>query len=59
MEVDENGADDAEKPLAEAPLLMTEPGWNSVKSREKYIEIAMEDWGVPAFWLGRTGVLAA
>ncbi|KAG9380374.1 actin [Pyrenophora tritici-repentis] len=41
------------------PLLVTEPGWNSAKAREKYIEIAMEDWGTPAFFLQKTGVLAA
>ncbi|MCJ1336286.1 NuA4 histone acetyltransferase subunit [Bachmanniomyces sp. S44760] len=64
----ENGADvemkieeteDAEKPLEENPLLMTETGWNSGKGREKGIEIAMESWGAPAFWLARSGVLAA
>jgi actin-related protein 4 len=59
MDVDMDALDDAEKPLAESPLLMTEPGWSSAKAREKYIEIAMEDWGTPAFYLGKTGVLAA
>ncbi|KAF2803879.1 Actin/actin-like protein [Mytilinidion resinicola] len=59
MDVDMDGLDDAEKPLAESPLLMTEPGLSSAKAREKYIEIAMEDWGTPAFYLGKTGVLAA
>ena len=48
-----------EKPLAEHPLLMSEPGWNPSKAREKSIELAMEDWGTPAFWIGKTGVLAA
>lgn len=48
-----------EKPLLEHPLLMTEPAWNTVKAREKMIEIAMEDWGCPAFWLGKTAPLAA
>ncbi|KAF2758161.1 actin-like protein-like protein 6A [Pseudovirgaria hyperparasitica] len=57
MELD--AQEEVEKPLTENPLLMTEPGWNPVKAREKYIEIAMEDWGVPAYWLGRSGVLAA
>lgn len=51
--------EEQEKPMAEAPLLMSEPGWNPSKAREKAIEIAMEDWGVPAFWSGRTGALAA
>jgi actin-related protein 4 len=57
MEMD--GIDEAERPLAENPLLMTEPGISSQKSREKITEIAMENWGAPAFWLGRSGVLAA
>ncbi|KAJ6086023.1 Actin-related protein 4 [Penicillium sp. IBT 16267x] len=48
-----------EKPLADSPLLMTEPGWNPAKAREKTIEIAMEKWGTPAFYLARSGVLAA
>ncbi|CAI7604056.1 hypothetical protein PCG10_003221 [Penicillium crustosum] len=48
-----------EKPLSDSPLLMTEPGWNPAKAREKTIEIAMEKWDTPAFYLARTGVLAA
>lgn len=48
-----------EKPLADSPLLMTESGWNPAKAREKTIEIAMENWGSPAYYLARTGVLAA
>lgn len=48
-----------EKPLADSPLLMSEPGWNPTKAREKTIEIAMEKWGTPAFYLARNGVLAA
>ncbi|KAJ6140426.1 hypothetical protein N7470_010431 [Penicillium chermesinum] len=48
-----------EKPLADSPLLMTEPGWNPAKAREKTIEIAMEKWGTPAFYLARNGVLSA
>lgn len=53
------GADSQEKPLAENPLLVTEAPWNQPKAREKAIEIAMENWGVPAFWFSRTPVLAA
>ena len=53
------GVEAQEKPLQENPLLMTETGWNSGKEREKGIEIAMENWGAPAFWLGRNGVLAS
>ena len=52
------GVEGQEKPLGENPLLMTEPGWNAGKDREKGIEIAMENWGCPAFWLARSGVLA-
>ena len=48
-----------EKPLSDSPLLMTESGWNPTRAREKTIEIAMEKWDTPAFYLGRTGVLAA
>lgn len=51
--------DDSEKPLAENPLLMTEAPWNTARARERSIEIAMESWGTPAFWLSRTPVLAA
>lgn len=54
MEVDQE-----EKPLGDSPLLMTECGWNPPKAREKTIEIAMENWGTPAFYLSRNGVLAA
>ncbi|PHH74423.1 hypothetical protein CDD80_3096 [Ophiocordyceps camponoti-rufipedis] len=48
-----------EKPLQENPLLMTEAPWNTPKAREKAIEIIMETWGCPAFWISRTPVLAA
>lgn len=51
--------EEQEKPVGENALLMTESGWNSGKDREKGLEIAMENWGVPAFWLARNGVLAA
>jgi len=53
------GVEDQEKSMAENPLLMSEPAWNPTKAREKAMEIALEDWGVPAFWLGKTGMLAA
>ena len=58
-DVDMNGTEETERPLAENPLLMSEPGISSQKSREKLTEIAFEDWGAPAFWLGRSGALAA
>ena len=51
--------EEQEKPLQENPLLMTETGWNQGKDREKGIEIAMENWGSPAYWLARNGVLAS
>jgi len=38
---------------------MSEPGKASAKSREKIMEIVMENWEVPAFYLTKTGVLAA
>ncbi len=48
-----------DSPLAEYPLLMSEAPWNPAKAREKTIETAMEDWGVPAFFLAKNGQLAA
>lgn len=59
MDMDIDNVENMEKPLEDSPLLMTEPGWNSTKAREKTIEIAMEEWGTPAFYLQKTGVLAA
>lgn len=53
------GVEMQERPLEENPLLMTETGWNAGKGREKPIEIAIENWGAPAFWLARSGVLSA
>jgi actin-related protein 4 len=58
-EVEMEGVEDNEKPLEENPLLMTETAWNPIKSRERAIEVAMESWGCPAFWLARNSVLAA
>jgi actin-related protein 4 len=59
MDIDMDNVENMEKPLEDSPLLMTEPGWNPTKAREKAIEIAMEEWGTPAFYLQKTGVLAA
>lgn len=59
MDAEMEGVEDGEKPLEEHPLLMTETAWNSTKNREKAIEIAMESWGCPAFWLARNSVMAA
>ncbi|RKU48272.1 NuA4 histone acetyltransferase subunit [Coniochaeta pulveracea] len=53
------GAEMEERPLSENPLLMTEAPWNSAKAREKAIEVVMENWACPAFWLSRTPVLAS
>ena len=45
--------------LNEHPLIMTEPAWNPPKNREKTLEIAFEDFDVPAFYLAKAGVCAA
>ncbi|KAK0668308.1 putative actin-related protein 4 [Cercophora samala] len=58
-EADLDETENYEKPMAENPLLMTEAAWNSPKQREKAIEICMENWACPAFWLSKTPVLAA
>ena len=52
-------AEDTERPLEDHPLFMTEPSWNTSKAKDKSIEIAMESWGTPAFYMGKTGVMAA
>ncbi|KAI5305074.1 hypothetical protein KEM56_005374 [Ascosphaera pollenicola] len=57
--MDLDATESEEKPLAENPILMTECGWNPVKAREKMAEIAIENWGAPAFFLSKTGPLAA
>ena len=59
IDTEMEGVEDGEKPLEEHPLLMTETAWNTTKAREKSIEVAMESWGCPAFWLARNSVLAA
>lgn len=51
--------DPQENALAEYPLLMSEPPWNPPKARERTMEIAMEEWGLPAFFLAKNGQLAA
>lgn len=45
--------------LSEHPLLMTEPGANPGKNREKACELAMETWNAPAFFMVKAGVSAA
>ena len=59
MEIDEAKAETESNLLEDNPLLMTETGWNSGKNRERAIEVAIEEWGCPAFWLARNGVLSA
>lgn len=61
VEMGEGEKDEEEErnPFAEHPLLMSEPGKSSTKTREKIMEIVMENWEVPAFYLSKTGVLAA
>jgi actin-related protein 4 len=51
--------DDTENPMAVHPLLFSEPGKSTASSRHRIIELAMEDWDVPAFYLAKSGVLAA
>ena len=51
--------DSTEKDLEIHPLFMTEPSWNTTKAKDKSIEIAMESWGTPAFYMGKTGVMSA
>lgn len=55
----EDEDDELKNRFAEHPLLMSEPGKASAKSREKIMEIVMENWEVPAFYLTKTGVLSA
>lgn len=59
QEMEMEGVETQEKSLRDNPLLMTETGWNAGKDRERGIEIAMENWGCPAYWLARNGVLAS
>ena len=51
--------EEQDRALSEYPLLMSEPGWSPPKDRERTMEIAMEDWDVPAFFLAKNGQLAA
>lgn len=51
--------DDTKNPLIDHPLFLTEPNWNPTKNREKSIEIALEKWNAPAFYVSKQSVLAA
>lgn len=57
--MDESAEQQDDSPLSEYPLLMSEVPWNPTKAREKTMEIAMEEWSVPAFFLAKNGQLAA
>ena len=57
--MDEGADSHDENALSEYPLMMTEAPWNPIKAREKTMEIAMEEWNVPAFFLAKNGQLAA
>ncbi len=57
--MDDGVEEQQENPLAEYPLLMSEPPWNPVKARERTMEVAMEQWGAPAFFLAKNSQLAA
>ncbi|KAI6250714.1 Actin-related protein 4 [Erysiphe necator] len=59
VETEMEDVEESEKFMEEHPLLMTEPAWNTPQNREKSIELAIESWGCPAFWLSRSNVLAA
>jgi len=52
-------AEDTERALEDHPLFMSEPNWNPVKNREKAVELALETWAAPAFYISRSSVLAA
>jgi actin-related protein 4 len=59
MEEEADNQAERENSLSEYPLLMSEPPWNPTKARERTAEIALEEWGVPAFFLAKNGQLAA
>jgi hypothetical protein len=44
---------------SEHPLMLTEPAWNTTSAREKLAQMAFEGEGVPAMYLGSSGVLSA
>ncbi|KAK5078663.1 Actin-related protein 4 [Lithohypha guttulata] len=52
-------AEDTERALEDHPLFMSEPNWNPIKNREKAIEIALEKWAAPAFYISKSSVLSA
>lgn len=52
-------AENTERALEDHPLFLSEPNWNPTKNREKSIEIALEKWAAPAFYMSKQSVLAA
>lgn len=52
-------AEDTERALEDHPLFMSEPNWNPAKNREKSIELALESWAAPAFYISKSSVLSA
>ncbi|EIN10671.1 actin-like protein Arp4p [Punctularia strigosozonata HHB-11173 SS5] len=45
--------------IAEHPVLVTEPAWNTQENRERMAEIIFEEFSAPAFYIANTGVLNA
>lgn len=45
--------------VSEQPLLLTEPVWNSIENRKKSIEVALETFEFPAFYLASTPTCVA
>lgn len=52
-------AEDTERALEDHPLFLSEPNWNPTKNREKAVELALEKWAAPAFYVSKSSVLAA
>lgn len=51
--------DDLRVDFAEQPLLLTEPVWNSAKNREKSLEVALEQFQFPGFYLASSPTCVA
>ena len=59
LQKDMAAAQDTERVLEDHPLFVSEPNWNPTKNREKAIELALEKWAAPAFYVSKSSVLAA
>ncbi|KAI7897818.1 actin family [Cokeromyces recurvatus] len=44
---------------SEHPLLCTEPAWNTPENREKMMQLAFENFDVPAFYVAKDAVMTA